>query len=246
MTTKSMEQYGNPRAGKDVTIEDGAEVDRSAILGDHVVIRRGAVIGANTILGYRDPVKNEGDNLLTEIGRNSIVRSGSVVYAGTRIGDRSAIGHNCVLRERTIVGHDTYIGTLSCVEGDTIIGNYVGIQSHCYITKYCDVGDFTFIAPCFSGANDMAMTHRRAGHGHNLIGFSTDKYVRIATGVIVLPGVHFGEGCIAAAGSVVTRDVPPYMLVMGIPARIVREASRDEVVVPATTLYEPEDYLVQK
>jgi len=238
MTTKSVERYRKINAGKDVVIEDGAAIDRSAILGDHVLVRRGAIIGANAIIGYSDPGKNTGDNPppLTEIGQNTIVRSGTVVYAGSRIGARTMVGHNCVLRERTVIGHDTYIGTLSCVEGDTIIGNYVGIQSHCYITKYCSVGDYTFIAPCFSGANDAAMTHRRAGHGHNLIGFSTGKYVRIAIGVIALPGVHFGEGCIAAAGSVVTRDVPPYMLVMGIPARVVRGVSRDEVVVPENIL----------
>jgi len=68
------------------------------------------------------------------------------------------------------------------------------------------------------------MTHRRAGHGQNLIGFTTEKYVRIAINVTVLPGVRFGEGCLVGAGSVVTKDVPPYKVVMGVPARVVKEA----------------------
>ncbi len=44
-----------------------------------------------------------------------------------------------------------------------------------------------------AGANDRAMAHRRAKHGQNLVGFTTEKYVRIAMGVIILPGVNFGE-----------------------------------------------------
>ena len=139
------------------------------------------------------------------------------------------VGHNAVIREKTIIGHDTYIGSLTAIEGDTKVGNYVGIQTQCYITKFCDIGDYTFIAPIFVGANDQAMSHRRAAHGQNLIGFTTEKYVRIAVGVTVLPGVRFGEGCIVGAGSVVTKDVPAYKVVMGVPARVVRDAPREEI-----------------
>lgn len=141
---------------------------------------------------------------------------------GTRIGNNSSIDHNAVIREKTIIGHDTYVGSLTSVEGDTRIGNYVGIQTQYYITKYCDIGDYTFIGPCFAGANDQAMTHRRAGHGQNLIGFTTEKYVRIAINVTFSPGVRFGEGCLVGAGSVVTKDVLPYKIVMGVPAKIVK------------------------
>jgi acetyltransferase-like isoleucine patch superfamily enzyme len=74
------------------------------------------------------------------------------------------------------------------------------------------------------------MTHRRSGHGSNLIGFTTEKYVRIAIGVVTLPGVRFGEGCIVGAGSLVTRDVPPYKVVMGAPAKVVKDAPRDEII----------------
>jgi UDP-2-acetamido-3-amino-2,3-dideoxy-glucuronate N-acetyltransferase len=227
-------QLRNIVVGKDVTVEEGAVIENNAVLGDHVVIGKGAVIGANTIIGYSETRNKPGGSSpsSTIIGGNAIVRSGTVIYSGTRIGDNSMVGHNCVLRERTVVGHDTCIGTLSCVEGDTKIGNYVGIQSQCYITKYCIIGDYTFIAPCFAGANDAAMTYRREGHGKNLAGFTTEKYVRFAIGVIVLPGVFFGEGCIVGAGSVVTKDVPRYTLVMGIPARAVRPVSQDEVILP--------------
>lgn len=207
-------------------ISPGAFIGANVIIGENVTIAPGAVIGANVILGYHE---GGGVPALTEIREGAVIRSGSVVYAGCRIGRNSTVGHNSVLRDGTIIGHDTYTGTLVSVEGETVIGDHVGIQSMCYITRFCTIGDYTFIAPRFAGANDPVMSHRRAGHGTKLAGFTTEKYVRIGIGAIALPGVRFGEGCMVGAGSVVTRDVAPYTLVMGVPARRVRDISHDEI-----------------
>jgi len=218
--------------GRNVVIEDGAILGNNVSVKDNVIIRSRAIVGDNAIIGYRDikpGQETSAEPAATEIGENVRIRSGSVIYVGTRIGHDSMVGNNSVLRENTIVGHDTYIGSLTAVEGDTKIGNYVGIHTQCHITKFCDIGDYTFIAPLFVGANDQAMSHMRATHGQGLIGFSTERYVRIAVGVTVLPGVHFGEGCIVAAGSVVTKDVPAYKVVLGVPARVVKDAPREEV-----------------
>ncbi|MBI2869935.1 MAG: N-acetyltransferase [Chloroflexi bacterium] len=226
----------NVEIGQDVTIEDGARIGNNVSLGDNVIIRKGACVGDNAVIGYRDfhwkrPAEGA---IVTEIGENAIVRSGTVIYWGTRLGPGSMIGHNTVVREMTVIGHDTYIGSLTAIEGDTKIGNYVGIHTQCHITKFCDIGDYTFIAPLFVGANDNPMQHRRAGHGQQLTGFTTEEGVRIAVGVTVLPGVRFGKGSMVGAGAVVTKDVPPYTLVMGVPARVVRDAPRDEVIKPPT------------
>ena len=223
----------NIEIANNVIIENDVTLGNNISLGDNVVVRNGAIIGDNVIIGYRDiepghdaPV----ESVVTEIGEGARIRSGSVIYRGTKIGNNSMVGHNTIIRENTIIGHDTYIGSLTAIEGDTKIGNYVGIHTQCHITKFCNIGDYTFIAPLFVGANDQAMSHMRATHGQNLVGFTTEKYVRIAVAVTVLPGVHFGEGCIVAAGSVVTKDVPPYKMVIGVPARVIKDAPRDEVV----------------
>jgi UDP-2-acetamido-3-amino-2,3-dideoxy-glucuronate N-acetyltransferase len=230
---KNVKLSKNIELGSNVVIEDDVLLGNNISLKDNVVIRKGAIIGDNVIIGYRD-IKPDQDApakpIVTEIGERVRVRSGSVIYWGTRIGSNSMVGHNSVIRENTIIGHDTYIGSLTAIEGDTNIGNYVGVHTQCHITKFCSVGDYTFIAPLFVGANDQAMSHRRRAHGQNLIGFTTEKYVRIAVGVTVLPGVHFGEGCIVGAGSVVTKDVPPYKVVMGVPAKVVKDAPKEEVV----------------
>jgi acetyltransferase-like isoleucine patch superfamily enzyme len=216
--------------GDNVIIEDEVFIGNNVSLGDNVLIKKGAIIGNNVMVGYRESNSDEdafGQLAITEIGESVKLRSGGVIYWGTKIGNNSAIGHNTIIRENTIIGHDTYVGSLTSVEGDTRIGNYVGIQTQCYITKFCDIGDYTFIGPHFAGANDPQMAHRRVGHGHNLVGFTTERHVRIAIGVTVLPGVHFGEGSIIGAGSLVTKDVPAYKVVMGTPARVVRDAPKE-------------------
>jgi UDP-2-acetamido-3-amino-2,3-dideoxy-glucuronate N-acetyltransferase len=230
---KNVKLGNNLDIGNKVTVEDDVLLGNNVILADDVIIRKGAIIGANVIIGYDDIKSGEqapAEPIVTEVGENVKVRSGSVIYRGTRIGDNSMVGHNAVIRENTIIGHDTYIGSLTSIEGDTRIGNFVGIQTQCYITKFCTIDDYTFIAPCFVSTNDQEMSHRRAGHGQNLVGFTAEKYVRIAANAVVLPGIRLGEGCIVGAGSVVTRDVPPYKVVMGVPARVVRDAPRDGIV----------------
>jgi len=56
------------------------------------------------------------------------------------------------------------------------------------------------------------------------------KGARIGSNATLLPGVVIGEGAVVAAGSVVTRDVPAYKVVMGVPAKVVKDAPRDEVM----------------
>lgn len=212
--------------GNNVVIEENVTLGNNVHIYDNVTIQKGSSVGDSVIIGYVDR-EDAGEELVTEIGQGVKIRSGSVIYRGARIGNNSSIGHNAVLREKTIIGHDTYIGSLASIEGDTRVGSYVGIQTGSYITRFCDIGDYTFIGPCFSCANDRAMTHRRPGHGKNLKGFTAEKYVRIAASVTVLPGVRLGEGCIVGAGSLVTKDVSPYKLVYGVPARVIRDAPKE-------------------
>lgn len=221
----------NVRLGDNVTIEEGALLGSNVVIYNNVHIKCGAVIGDNVILGYYE---NECPGDICEIAENARIRSGTVIYYGCRIGAGSSIGHNCVIRERTIIGQKTYVGNLCAFEGDTTVGNNCGIHSQNHITKFCNIGDHTFIAPLFIGANDNAIAFHRPGHGTNMKGFTTGRGVRIAVGVTALPGVHFGEGCVVGAGSLVTADVPPYTVVMGRPARKARTGSLD----PTTPLVE--------
>jgi len=79
----------------------------------------------------------------------------------------------------------------------------------------------------------MEGSHQRAAQLKNwdVVSMSPvviDNKVWIGFNVIILKGIHIGEGCVIAAGSVVTKDMPPYCIVAGNPARVVRELTEDE------------------
>lgn len=221
----------NVSIGPNVTIEDGAVVGRNVTLVADVLVKHGAFIGDNAVVGYRDsaaPAFLPVEERLVTIGENAKVRSGVVLYWGVTLGDRSHIGHNAVVRERTRIGSCTYIGVLAMMEGDAEVGDHVSITPQCHITKYSFIGDYAFFGPMVVSANDNAMAYRRRGHGKGLKGFIAEKFVRVGAGAKLMAGVRLQEGCVVGAGSVVTRDVPAYKVVVGVPARVVRDALRDD------------------
>ncbi|HXH98226.1 MAG TPA: acyltransferase, partial [Gaiellaceae bacterium] len=112
---------------------------------------------------------------------------------------------------------------------DTTIGASTTIQADAYITAYSIVEERVFIAPCVVTTNDnfMGRTERR----HSLIaGPTIRRGARVGGGAVLLPGVEIGEEAFVGAGAVVTKDVPARMLVVGNPARVMRQVSEDELL----------------
>lgn len=220
------ETFNTLMKGENVIIEEGVKIGRFVRIYDNVIIRKGAIVGDYVQIGYCEFLQDG----ITEIGENSKIRSGAVIYHNCKIGNDSSIGHNSIIRENTIIGKNTYIGALVMMEGDTVVGDYCGINAQSHITKFTHIGDYTFFGPSVCSSNDNNMAHKRQGHGQNMKGFTTERYVRIGAGATLLPGVILGEGCIVGAHSTVTKDIPPYSVVYGFPAKIVREAKKEDII----------------
>ncbi len=152
----------------------------------------------------------------TEIGANAILRSGTILYCNVRIGDDFSCGHNVLIRERTDIGDRTAIGTSSIIEGNCAIGSDVRIQSLVFIPTHTNIGDKVFIGPHAILTNDLYPPTGKP----ELKGPTLEDSVVIGANAIILPGVHIGKGSAVAAGSIVTRDIPPGVLALGSPARI--------------------------
>ena len=211
-----------------------AEVHPSAIvypgtvLGENVKVLENAVVGKQPSLSPRSTAKRE-PLPPTEIGDGTIVSTGAIVFAGTRLGARVIIGDQACVRERVDVGDDVVIGRGVLVENDTIIGALTKIQAEAYITAYSTLEDNVFIAPCVVTTNDnlMGRTERR----HQLIkGPTVRRGARVGGGAILCPGIVVGEEAFIGAGAVVTKDVEPRMLVVGNPARVLRTVSAEELL----------------
>ena len=109
------------------------------------------------------------------------------------------------------------------------MGAFTRIQANAYITNYSTLEEHVFIAPGVQTTNDnfMGRTERR----HELMkGPVIRRGARVGGAAVLLPGVEVGEEAFVGAGAVVIRDVPPRMVVIGNPARILREVPAEELL----------------
>jgi acetyltransferase-like isoleucine patch superfamily enzyme len=150
----------------------------------------------------------------TTIGRNAVLRPGTVIYCDVTIGDNFQSGHNSVIREKTRIGNRTVVGTATVIDGNTTIGSEVSLQSMVYIPTNTTIGDRVFIGP------NAVLTNDRFPPSGVLAGPVIKDGAALGANTTILPGICIGEGAFVAAGSVVTRDVPAGMMAIGAPARM--------------------------
>lgn len=191
-------------------IGENVNIGSYSIIHDHVVLGDGSTVESYCEMGYPSPLAEERPLI---IGRNSIIRSHSVFYQGSVFGDNLVTGHRVTVREKVKGGENLQIGTLSDLQGDCEIGNYVRMHSNVHIGKCSKIGNFVWIFPY------VVLTNDPHPPSHVLVGVTVKDYAVIATMSVLLPGVKVGEHSLIAAHSLVTRDVPPEVLVSGSPAK---------------------------
>jgi len=197
------------------------------VVGDGCKVLDHAVVGKQPTLSPRSTAKRE-ELPPTELGPGTIVSTGAIVFAGSRLGARVIVGDQACVRERVTLGDDVVIGRGSLVENDTTVGALTKIQADAYITAYSTLEDDVFIAPCVVTTNDnfMGRTEKR----HDLIkGPTIRRGARVGGGAILCPGVEIGEEAFVGAGAVVVEDVPARVVVVGNPARVLREVPPEEL-----------------
>jgi acetyltransferase-like isoleucine patch superfamily enzyme len=198
------------------------------VLGEGVKVLEYAVVGKQPALSPRSTASRE-PLPPAEVGDGTIVSTGAIVFAGTNVGARVILGDQSCVRERCTIGDDVVVGRGSLVENDTTIGALTKIQANAYITAYSTLEDNVFIAPCVVTTNDnyMGRTEKR----HELVkGPTIRRGARVGGGAILCPGVEVGEEAFVGAGAVVVRDVPARKLVVGNPARVLRDVSENELL----------------
>jgi len=209
-------------------IHPSAIVYPGTVLGAGVKVLENAVVGKQPTLSPRSTAKRE-PLPPAVIGDGTIVSTSAIVFAGTTIGDRVILGDQSCVRERVQIGNDVVVGRGSLIENDTTIGSMTKIQADAYITAYSTLEEHVFIAPCVVTTNDnwMGRTEKRFG---NIKGPTIRRGARIGGGAILCPGIEIGEEAFVGAGAVVTKNVPPRVVVVGSPARVLRDVPADELL----------------
>lgn len=196
------------------------------LIGKNVEIQDFVVIGKD---GSRKALRK------TKIGENSKICTGAIIYNGVKIGKNCLIGDQARIRENCVIGDKTVIGSHACIENNAEIGKYVLIETQAHITAYIKIEDYVFISAHVTTTNDKFMAHplkfRKGLKGKvELCGGVIKRGARIGAGAEILPGLTIGEEAKIGAGSVVTKDVPPYTIVYKTPARQIRRVDENELL----------------
>lgn len=194
----------------------GIEIGPYSIVHDNVVLGDRTRVGAYCELGLTTPL---GDGGPLNIGPDSLIRSYSVFYESSSFQAGLTTGHRVTVREGTVAGCGFQIGTSSEIQGDCSIGDYVRFQSNVFVGKKTNIGNFVWVLPY------VVLTNDPTPPSNWLIGCSISDYATLAAGSVVLPGVTVGRRSLIAAQACVTKDVPPDMVVAGVPARIICKTS---------------------
>lgn len=213
--------------GSGVTFGAHVVVHDDVVIGDGCTIGDGAVLGKGPKLAKRSTASREPlDALVLEAG--VVVGTHAIVFAGARVGGGSIVGDQAFVRERATIGSESVVGRASGVDNDVRIGDRVRIQSQAYVTAYSVIEDDVFFGPCAMTTNDDTMA--RHPKGMPLRGATLRRACRIGGGAVLVPGVEIGEEAFVAAGAVVTADVPARKVVMGVPARLVRDVPDEDLL----------------
>ncbi len=183
-------------------------------------IGKGSVVEEFVVIGHPPRGKTDGE-LPTVIGRNALIHSGTVIYAGNRIGDNFQTGHNVTIRESNRIGDDVSVGSLSCIEYKIVIGDGVRIHSQAFIPEYSHLKDKCWIGPNVVFTNAPHPLCPRVKDC--LKGPTVEEGAKIGANSTLLPGVVIGRDALIGAGSVVVKDVLPRCVVAGNPAKRIKD-----------------------
>ncbi|MGO8730209.1 MAG: acyltransferase [Streptosporangiaceae bacterium] len=170
---------------------------------------------AGVTLGYAS-ARQQGQRLV--VGVHARVRSGTVLYLGSRIGARFQTGHNVVIREDCAIGNDVSVWSNSVVDYGCSIGDRVKIHSNCYVAQFTEIGADAFLAPGVAIANDLYPG--QASSARVMAGPCIGPGAQIGVNATILPFVRIGAGCLVGAGAVVARDIPDGAVAFGNPATV--------------------------
>ncbi len=200
-------------------------ISRTARIGRNVHLGKDATVEDFVVLGKSSFATGQRAKPL-KIGIDAHLRCGTIIYAGTVIGNHFVTGDYAKIRENNRIGNQVSVGSNTIIERDSIIGNDVSIHSNCFIPEYTTIEESAWIGPCVVITNVL---HPPCPYFKKdleerplcLKGPTVKRKAVIGAGAIILPGRVIGESSLVGAGALVSRDVPAESIVTGSPARVV-------------------------
>lgn len=149
------------------------------------------------------------------------VHESSYIEDGVEIGDNTKVWHFCHIQSGAVIGKNCSLGQNVNISNNVRIGNDVKIQNNVSVYEGVEVEDGVFLGPSCVFTNDLTPRARYPkGHG----GYKKTcikEGASIGANATIICGHNIGKFAMVAAGAVVTKDVPDYALVAGVPAEII-------------------------
>ncbi|WP_082189315.1 acyltransferase [Aeromonas caviae] len=138
----------------------------------------------------------------------------------SNIGEGTRVWQFAVVLKDAQIGRDCNICAHTLIESDVTIGNNVTVKSGVYIWDGTRISNNVFIGPNVTFTNDKMP--RSKVYPDEFLKIIINEYATIGANTTLLPGITIGKHAMIGAGSVVTKDVPDYAIVVGNPAKIIR------------------------
>jgi acetyltransferase-like isoleucine patch superfamily enzyme len=204
------------KISKRANIGNNARIGEFVIIHDDVTIGDDAIIESFCELGYSNG--REAGPLF--VGDGAHIRSHSVLYLGSSIGDHLRVGHHAAIRENSKIGNGFQLGTSSIVMGECSIGEYVKTGSQVEIGQRSRLGNFIWLF-----LNSMLLNDPRPPSAI-IVGPDIGDFAVIGAGSAIFPGVRVGEGSLVGAGCILSTDVPAGQIAVGNPPKLIGSVTR--------------------
>lgn len=238
ISDKSVVQTDKKNLGENVQIHEFVVIRPDVVIGKNSIIHPNVVINSGVRIGENVEIfpgayigkepKGAGATARTPvferrvlIGDNCSIGPHAIIFYNVEIGENTLLGDGASIREKCSVGSFCLISRYVTLNYHTKIGNRVKIMDLTHITGNTIVEDDVFISTMVGTTNDNLIGI--AGYNEEMIiGPKIRRGAMIGAGATLLPNTEVGEAAIVGAGAVLTKDVQPNQLVMGVPARFVR------------------------
>lgn len=221
--------HQNVSIGENCRIGNGVVIHADTVIGNDVRIDDNTVVGKLPMKAAFSAITREQQLPPCVIEDDCLVGALAVLYRGCVLRSKVMVADMASVREDVEIGAYTIIGRGVTVENKVRIGQRCKVETEAYITALSEIEDGCFIAPEVTFTNDNFLGRTKERFKYHK-GVTVKRGGRIGANVTVLPGVVIGEDALVAAGSVVTRNVPPRKIVLGSPARVWRDVPPEQLL----------------
>lgn len=219
----------NVKIGENCRIGSGVIIHPDTIIGSNVRIDDHAVVGKLPMKAALSAITQEQQLPPCVIEDGVILGTSVVVYRGCSIRRNVMIADLASVRENAEIGEFTIVGRGVTVENKVRVGKRCKLETEAYITALSEIEDGCFVAPEVTFTNDNFLGRTKERFQYHK-GVTMKRGARIGANVTVLPGITINEDALVAAGSIVTKDVPARKIVMGAPARVLRDVPVNQLL----------------